>query len=309
MARARILFVEDNKTQAKVINGFLERKGYDVTWVEDGKSAINVAKSESPDIILLDVLLPDLNGDEVCRWLRLNESTRGIPIIMLTVKDSVSDTVTGLEAGADDYIPKPFDEIELNARIYACLRTKSLQDELKQKNRQLEDLLERVEILAITDPLTELFNRRRFETVLGKEFKKTKRYKSPLSCLMIDIDHFKKINDEYGHQTGDSVLYDIAQLIKNTFREVDIMARWGGEEFVVLLPLTNKKAALKSAARVLEIVSSHKFKGVPDKNITVSIGIASIPSSSIDTEEKLVNASDLAMYEAKKKGRNRIETA
>lgn len=309
MAKAKILFVEDSKTQAEVIRGLLEKEGYEVIQAEDGKSAIKIAKSQPLDIILLDLVLPDINGNEVCRWLKLNQSTKGIPIIMLTVKGSLTDKVKGLEAGADDYVTKPFDEIELNARIYACLRTKALQDELKQMNRQLEDLLGKVEQLAITDPLTELFNRRRFETVLEKEFKRTVRYKSPLACLMIDIDHFKKINDEYGHQAGDSVLQETAQIIKTTFREVDIAARWGGEEFVILLPQTNKEAALQSASRMLEAISNHKFPSIPGKKITVSIGIASVPDPSIDTGESLINASDLVMYEAKKKGRNRIEIA
>lgn len=308
MPKAKILFVEDSTTQAQVVKGFLERKGYEVVWVKNGKSAIQIAKSQPIDVILLDLMLPDINGNEVARWLRLNQNTKGIPIIMLTVKGSVADKVTGLEAGADDYLPKPFDEIELNARIYACLRTKSLQDELKEKNRQLEGLLGRVEVLAITDPLTELFNRRRFTSVLEKEFKKTSRYKSPLSCMMIDIDHFKKINDEFGHKAGDMVLRDIAQIIKNTFREVDIPARWGGEEFAILLPLTKKDAAAKSAARIIEAISKHEFSYIDGKKITVSIGIASAPSPSTDTADNLVDASDIAMYEAKNKGRNRIET-
>ncbi len=309
MPKAKILLVEDSKGQAKAAKDFLDSKGYEVIWVEDGKSAIGVAQSQTLDIILLDLILPDLNGHEVCRWLKVNQKTKEIPIIMLTVKDSVSDKVTGLEAGADDYIPKPFDDIELNARIYACLRTKALQDELRKKNSQLEELLAKVEALAITDPLTELFNRRHFETALEKEFKRTARYNSPLSCLMIDIDHFKKINDEYGHQAGDSVLHKTASIIKKTFRETDILARWGGEEFIVLLPQTKKEVAVKSASRLREEIANNKFPFLNGKTITVSIGIASAPDPSIDSEEKLVNACDLAMYEAKKKGRNRVEVA
>ncbi|MEK6528488.1 MAG: diguanylate cyclase [Nitrospirota bacterium] len=307
MAKAKILFVEDSKTQAEAIKDFLERNGYEVVLAENGKTAIDVAKSTPVDIILLDLVLPDINGNEVCRWLKLNQDTKEIPIIMLTIKGSVPDKVTGLEAGADDYIPKPFDEIELNARIYACLRTKALQDELKRKNRQLMELLEKVEILASTDPLTELFNRRRFEIVLEQEFKRATRYNSPLACLMIDIDYFKKINDGHGHHTGDKVLQEIAEIIKTTVRETDVTARWGGEEFVVLLPQTEKDAALHSASRVRKAISAHKFKSLTDKEITVSIGIASLPNPSIDTGEKLIDASDIAMYEAKRKGRDRTE--
>lgn len=306
MSKATILLVEDDKLQAEVAKDYLEANGYEIIWVENGKSAIKMAKTQPVELILLDLVLPDLDGNEVCRWLKLNEDTRGIPIIILTVKSSTMEKVTGLEAGADDYLPKPYSEIELNARIYACLRTKALQDELKTKNRQLEEVLLKVETLAITDPLTELFNRRHFSTTIEKEFNRTIRYQSPTSCLMIDIDYFKKINDEYGHHTGDLVLKEIAKIIKDNIRKIDTAARWGGEEFIVLLPETKKENALQAAKRILEAVSGHQFSAIPGK-ITVSIGLASVPEASIDTADKLIHTSDLALYEAKAKGRNRIE--
>jgi two-component system cell cycle response regulator len=306
MAKAKILLVEDDRLQAKITKDYLETSGYEVIWVENGKSAIKTAKTQYVDLILLDLILPDLDGNEVARWLKLNEDTRGTPIIILTVKSSTMEKVTSLEAGADDYLPKPYNEIELNARIYACLRTKTLQNELRGKNRQLEEVLLRVETLAVTDPLTELFNRRRFEATLEKEFSRTIRYQSPTSCLMIDIDHFKKINDEYGHHAGDVVLKEIAQVIKSCVREIDTVARWGGEEFIVLLPETKKERALQAASRILKVISEHKISGISG-HISVSIGLASVPDPSIDTGEKLIHASDLALYEAKAKGRNRIE--
>jgi len=308
MAKAKILLVEDDKLQAKVAKDYLETSGYEVVWVENGKSAIKTAKTQKVDLILLDLVLPDLNGNEVARWLKLNEDTRSIPIIILTVKSSTKEKVTSLEAGADDYLPKPYNEIELNARIYACLRTKALQDELREKNRQLEEVLLQVENLAITDPLTELFNRRQFESTIEKEFSRTKRYNSLTSCLMIDIDHFKNINDEYGHHAGDKVLKEIAKLIKSCVRETDTVARWGGEEFIILLPETKKEDALQVASKILKVVSDCKFSDIP-RQITVSIGIASIPEPSIDTAGKLIHASDSALYEAKAHGRNRIEVA
>ena len=181
MSKARILVVEDSITQAEVTKEFLEKSGYEVTSVHDGKSAIKAVKTRPVDLILLDLILPDINGKEVCRWLKLNADSRSIPIIMLTVKDSLEDMVSGIEAGADDYLPKPYNEIELNAKIYAVLRTKALQDELRQKNKQMEELLARVEFLAVTDPLTGLFNRRRLEAVLEDEWRAVKRYKSPMS--------------------------------------------------------------------------------------------------------------------------------
>lgn len=309
MATAKILLVEDSKSQAGVIRDFLEKSGYEVVWVEDGKSAIKAAKSQRVDIILLDLVLPDISGKEVCRWLKLNADTKGIPIIMLTVKGAVTDKVAGLEAGADDYLPKPYSEIELNARIYACLRTKALQDELRQKNRQLGDLLKKVEVMAITDQLTGIYNRRHFEVILHKEFRRAKRYNAPLSCLMMDIDHFKRINDMFGHHAGDVVIKETARIITENARDIDTVTRWGGEEFIALFPETKKEDALQPASRILQAISEYRFPEISDERITVSMGIAGAPDPSIDVEDKLIQASDLALYEAKQKGRNRIEIA
>ncbi|MCG2722646.1 MAG: response regulator, partial [Thermodesulfovibrionales bacterium] len=153
MKGKKILLVEDDKLQAKITGEYLESAGYDVILADNGKSAIKSVKTESIDLVILDLVLPDINGNEVCRWLKLNEDTRGIPIIMLTAKGSTMDKVQGLHAGADDYLSKPYNETELNARIYASLRTKALQDELRAKNRQLEEVLSKVEVLASTDPL------------------------------------------------------------------------------------------------------------------------------------------------------------
>ena len=305
MAESTILLVEDDKIQGKATKDYLESTGYKVVWAEDGKSAIKAVKTKAIDLIVLDLVLPDINGNEVCRWLKLNQDTRGLPIIMLTAKSSTNDKVTSLTAGADDHLSKPFNESELGARIYACLRTKALQDELRDKNRQLEEVLSKVEVLAITDPLTHLYNRRHFENLIENEFANTARYKSPATCLMIDVDYFKSVNDEYGHRTGDVVLKEISNIIKSCLRKVDTVARWGGEEFVVLLPRTKKEDSYVAAERILNTISEYTFTGVK-RQVTVSIGIAGIPDPSIDTAEKLVDASDVAMYEAKSSGRNRI---
>lgn len=308
-AKAKILLVEDDRVQAQFIRDFLERKGYDVVWAEDGASAIKMAKTLPIDLILLDLILPDISGHEVCRWLRLNKDTKGIPIIMLTVRTDISDKVAGLEAGADDYLPKPFDEAELNARIYASLRTKALQDELKERNKQLEDLLHKLEVMAITDYLTEVYNRRHFEEILRREFRRAVRYNLHLSCLMCDIDHFKRINDTYGHAAGDAVLKEIARIITSNLREVDVIGRWGGEEFAVLLTQAKKEDAKKVGERIIKAVSGYKFQGLPEKErITISIGVASVPEDpDIDNWERLIKAADEALYKAKRNGRNRIE--
>lgn len=302
----KILLVEDDKAQAKITQECLEKIGYDVICNDNGITAIKTAKTQPIDLIVLDLVLPDISGNEVCRWLKKDQDTESIPIIMLTAQGSTTEKIAGLEAGADDYLPKPYNEAELKARIYACLRTKALQDKLRRKNQQLEDLLSKVEVLAITDPLTELFNRRHFEAVIEKEFERTKRYQHHSSCLMIDIDRFKLINDTYGHRIGDQVLQNLAQLLKNCVRRVDTVARWGGEEFIILLPETNKEAALQVASRILISVSDYKFPSLHDQ-LTISIGIASIPEKTIDNSEQFINASDQSLYEAKAKGRNRIE--
>ncbi len=306
--KATILLVEDDKIQAAAAKDVLEDRGYKVIYVRDGKTAIKMAKTQDIDLILLDLILPDVDGNEVARWLKLNDDTKGIPIIILTVKGSTMEKVTGLEAGADDYLPKPYNEIELNARIYACLRTKALQDELRKKNRQLEEVLLKVENLTITDNLTDLFNRRFFKMTIKKEFSRAERFNSPLSSLIVNIDSFKEIIDKYGRNAGDTVVKQIARLIKGCIRGIDTPARWGGEEFVLLLPETRKENALLAATRILQAVSSHKFPNISER-ITISIGIAGIPDSSIDDAEKLVHEADLALYEAKRKGGNKIEIA
>jgi len=308
MKKVRILVVEDNRLQAEFIMDFLKRRGYDVILAETGASAIKSAKTSPVDLILLDLVLPDIGGNEVCRWIRHDPETKDIPIIILTAKADTPDKVAGLEAGADDYLPKPFDEAELNARIYAVMRMKALQDELKERNKQLEELTKRLELMAITDHLTGIYNRRHFEKIIETEFAKVLRYNISLSCLMIDVDHFKRINDRYGHDVGDYVLKKIAELISSSLREVDVIARWGGEEFIVLLPNTTKEDAKGVAERILKSVSEYRFKGLPsDERVTVSIGIASVGDEMVDKWERLIKVADDALYKAKTMGRNRVE--
>jgi len=309
MAITSILLVEDNSTQANVVRDYLVKNGHRVVIAENGVSAFKAAQTELIDLILLDRILPDMDGSDVCRWLKLDQNTRDIPIIMLTSRGDLPDRVSGLEAGADDYLAKPFDEQELNARISARLRIKTQQDELRLKNRQLENMLTHVESLAVKDALTGLYNRRRFEAMLENEFKRALRYEHPLSCMMIDIDNFKSVNDTFGHQTGDLVLKECAKVIQTTIREVDTAARWGGEEFVVLSPSTTKENCLRAAERIRKAVSAHVFPALQGRAITISIGVAGLPNPSLGTQEALVHAADLALYEAKKKGRDRVEAA
>jgi diguanylate cyclase (GGDEF)-like protein len=308
-AKAKILLIEDSPLEARQVKRILEKTGYDVYCTDKGIEGMKMVTTLDPDVVLLDVVLPDISGYEVCRWIKVRDDTKGIPVIMLTVKGKLKEKVAGLQIGADDYLPKPFQASELNARIYASIRTREFQEELKKKNTQLEDLLQKVEIMAITDPGTGLFNRRHFQMVLQKEFTRMKRYHEAMALMMIDIDHFKSINDTYGHQAGDQVLAEVAKIIASQFREVDTVARYGGEEFVVLLPESAKAAAAAAAERILQEVESHPFKNLKGskRKVTVSIGIAGLPDPLITNPDELVRCSDTALYRAKQAGRNRVE--
>jgi diguanylate cyclase (GGDEF)-like protein len=307
MMKANILFVEDSETHGVVTKSALEKNGHAVTWVLDGMSAFRLAMTQPFDLILLDRILPDMDGSELCRWLKHNQDTRGIPIVMISARDTTTDKVQGLDSGADDYLTKPYEDVELNARVNAALRIKLLQDELRRKNDELRDMLTQVETLSNADPLTGLLNRRRFDAILQPEFSKALRYKTPLSCMMIDVDHFKAVNDTHGHAIGDAVIKDVAGIIKWSIRDVDTACRWGGEEFIVLTPMTPQDKAELLAQRILKAVSEYAFAGANSVKLTVSIGIADTAGPGIDSVNKLIQAADIALFRAKKNGRNRIE--
>jgi len=308
MSKAKILLIEDNPLQAKQTQAVVESAGYEVILAENGGTGFRLAKTQPIDLVLLDVVLPDYSGAQICQWLKRDESTLSIPVIMLTSKGSVEDKVAGLQIGADDYVPKPFSDKELLARIQASLRTKMREDSLRGANDQLENQLLDVRQRAITDAGTGLYNRRHFFELLDREFSRAKRFSEPLSCLMLDIDHFKEINDTFGHPIGDKVLLEIAGILKQSVRLIEVAARYGGEEFVLLLPKTNPCEAIKPATRILESVSSLRFPGFPpDRVITISIGISGLPDSLIASKEDLIRSADFALYKAKRAGRNRIE--
>jgi two-component system, cell cycle response regulator len=305
--KANLLLIDDSEAQSNKIKEALERLGYQVTVASSGVEGLRLARKTSPDLVLLDVVMADIDGFAVCRWLKMNAETRDIPVIMLTVRTALADRVEGLNIGADDYLAKPFEDQELEARIFAALRVKAAHSELRDRNQQLESMLHSVEALASTDALTGLFNRRRFADVLKREFAVTKRYKNTLSCLLLDLDHFKQINDRFGHDAGDQVLKEVARRITGSLREVDLAARYGGEEFVVLLPHTSKGDARIVAERLLKNVRKQDFTfGGEVVTVTTSIGCAGNSDVDSSNPEDLVKAADVALYGAKKNGRNCI---
>ncbi len=303
----RILVVDDVPDNVEILDARLSSRGYAVVTAANGEEALERVQEEPPHLILLDVMMPGLDGHQVARRIKDDEKLPFIPIILVTALNEAEDVVQGLESGADDYISKPYNFRELEARVRAMLRIKFLQDELDLKNRELELANKRLKKLSITDGLTELFNHRHVHQLLHDEFERSLRTGEPVAVAMMDLDRFKNINDTYGHPTGDVILYETARIIKETAREIDMPGRYGGEEFIAILPGTEEDAASHFAERVRQAVESHVFRdGATEIRMTVSCGVASFPGDGIDSPESLLKAADEALYQAKHGGRNQV---
>lgn len=298
--KPRILVVDDDQNNLRLVAETLDGLDYVLETATDGVQAIERVRESAPDLLILDVMMPKMNGLEVCRIVKSLSADAFIPIILVTVKGDVDSKVTGLKLGADDYLAKPYNPLELRARVASMLRIKALQDKINNKRRELE-------ALSMTDDLTGLFNHRAMQQRLKDEFMRAQRYNDPLSLLMIDVDHFKKVNDRFGHLFGDYVLSELAQVLTRCVREIDLLARYGGEEFLVILPQTHFSGSLAVAERIWRTVSNHDFKNNNvAQPITVSVGISFYPNKNIATVEHLVAFADQALYQAKREGRNRI---
>ncbi len=303
----RVLVVEDSHTQAQWLAQVLTGEGYQVRVAANGREAIRGVRTEPPDLVLLDMILPDMNGLEVLRFIKSPPGDQFIPVILLSVKSDLDSRVAGLRLGADDFLAKPYADAEIKARAAAMLRIKTLQDQLRGAKAQLERL-------SVTDGLTGLYNHLHFGKRLGEEFARSQRYSDPLSLIMLDLDHFKRVNDEHGHPFGDRVLRGTAELMTTSFRGSDICARYGGEEFAVILPNTLVQGAQVVAERFLEKVREKTYPieggnpagGNPvEVRVTASAGIASFPSRDVNSPESLVKLADEALYRAKGEGRDR----
>jgi len=304
-----ILLVEDSPTQARYTGLLLEGAGYEVIFAETGTKGIDLAESANPDLIILDVVLPDIDGFSVCRRIR-QRSPLYIPVLMFTEKRTdMEDKVDGLAVGADDYLNKPFDDREMLARVSSLLRIREVIENLYGRMTDGEQSYQTLRKLALTDRLTGLYNRHYFSEEINKQFVLTKRYTTPLSCIMTDIDFFRDFNTRYGHPAGDWVLQEIAGIMTTQLREGDIIARYGGEEFIILLPMTELKGAAELAERlrmqVEKRVWEHPSHG--KLQITISLGVSLFPSPEIKTADQLVECADKALYQAKNSGRNRVE--
>jgi diguanylate cyclase (GGDEF)-like protein len=298
----RIVVVDDEPSVLEMLRLRLESMGATVITVPGGENTVPVARAQAPDLILLDIMMPDIDGLTVIRQLKQDDATHHIPVIFMTARDEMDSRVLGLDLGAHDYVTKPFNTVELIARIRAALRVKALQDELSEKNRMLEQL-------ATSDPLTNLPNRRNFDEQVYVEMERARRNGQPLSCLIFDIDDFKEINDQHGHQAGDEVLRQIGRVLLGRKRMSDVAARYGGEEFVWLLPGAPQQAAtelgewLLRTIKDMQIVTTH----VPLR-VSISIGVSTYePEAHGDVATStLLHHADTALLEAKRTGKGRV---
>lgn len=324
---AKILVVDDNQDILYVVSLVLSRDHHQLITASSGSEGLTAAFNEKPDVILLDIHMPQMDGFEVCHRLKSDPETAGIPLIFLTAKYKDSDTLAkGLQLGADDYIVKPFSNAELRARVNVMVRLKEQMDQLNLKNNQLKNLnqvLENknselvetkkiLEELAITDSLTQLYNRRYFSERLHEEFMYSLRYKHTIAIVLLDIDFFKKVNDTYGHRCGDEVLIQVAAILRKNVRKREIAARYGGEEFVVGISGEGASGAYALAERIRTDIMSASFSyDGQEIRVTVSIGVGIYPDICDTTPEldQLLKEVDAALYHAKANGRNQTMVA
>ena len=297
---ASLILVEDDSNVSFLLSRQLKRAGYDVQVAGTLEVARKLVRERDWDIFLLDRNLPDGDGLELCRELRAY-SPHGY-IVMLTGVDSDNAIVEGFEHGADDYVTKPFVVDELIARIRAGVRIVRLQKALLESNHRLEEL-------SLTDSLTSLRNRRAFDERLTDAFEHSRRYERPLSLVLLDIDHFKPINDTHGHDGGDEVLRAVAQRIATCTRQTDFVARIGGEEFAVVLPETPLFEAMQFAEKIRARIAATPVDAGAGRTVraTVSLGVANALHSRMSGKLELFQAADQALYRAKANGRNRTE--
>lgn len=300
-----ILIIDDTKSVRQQILDTLHNAGLFSDYFEatNGLEGLKILLNEKIDVVLCDVEMPGMDGFKFLAMVNAREDLQDIPILLLTSHEAMETKVKGLEQGASDYLTKPFSPEELLARVKVHLKIKALQDDLRANNQLLQKL-------AQTDPLTELHNRRHMMETLEAEFDRSSRIGSPFALLMVDLDHFKQVNDSYGHQLGDKVLQSIAWEIKGSLRQYDSAARFGGEEFALLLPETALKGANLVAERLRQSINDIEFAGpLSGLQMTVSIGIATIPSDNVRSVSDLIRLADDALYAAKHNGRNRVESS
>ncbi|MDQ5960681.1 MAG: hypothetical protein QG592_1764 [Pseudomonadota bacterium] len=306
----KTLVVEDSRTNLKVVCHYLERMGITPIPAENGTKAIDLFISERPDMVLLDIILPDIDGFEVARSLRqLEQPGDWTPILFLTSMTKDEDLEKGIAAGGDDYIHKPVSDVVLGAKIRAMQRIIQMRYSLLVLTRKLDTANQELKRLTSLDGLTGIANRRHFDETLGREWRRSMRQGAEFSILMCDVDLFKAYNDTLGHQAGDECLRQVAQSLAEAMdRGGDLVARYGGEEFAVILPETSLAGGMIVAERMRQAVEALNIDHPTSANgkVTISIGLASGIAMPETDPAKLVKTADRALYHAKHEGRNRI---
>jgi diguanylate cyclase (GGDEF)-like protein len=307
---ADILVVDDTHDNLRLLSKLLIEQGYYVRPVSDGRRAISAIQDQRPDLILLDIMMPCMDGYEVCQHLQQDKLTSNIPIIFISALNETFDKVKAFSVGGRDYISKPFQEDEVLARVKTHLELKRSQEalennisELQRANDELENAKGELLLAATTDPLTNLYNRRKFIELMEVESARFNRNASPFSLILSDIDNFKMFNDNHGHACGDFVLVSVARKIQKMLRAQDSLARWGGEEFIILLPDTSLEDGYNVAEKIRAAIASTVIKYANKKlTITMTFGLSEItPTISLDA---LINEADKALYKGKAASKN-----
>ncbi len=301
--KANILVADDTEALRKTIIMILTESGLVESCFEarTGLEALKVLVEEKVDLVICDIVMPELDGFKFLVAKAQRPQMNEIPVLMLTSQEDVTLKIKSLEQGASDYIVKPFDEGELLARVKVHLKLKFLQDELKKKNAELQEL-------SGIDQLTGVSNRRRFMEFFDREFFRSRRHRNELSFAIFDVDFFKQINDRFGHLVGDAVLVQIVRMIEKSIRLSDIIGRYGGDELIVLLPQTDLEGALLLAERIRTQIENFEFPGATQAiKITASAGVGTYPHIAATKVDELLQKADEALYRAKAYGRNRIE--
>lgn len=291
MSGKSILIIEDSEVMQEILKATVNDFG-DVVITGDGKSGLKKALELMPSLILLDIVLPDIDGFRVCEGLKKDERTKHIPVIVMTGLDSAESELKGLALGAADFVRKPFEPKVVRARVKTQLELVEAREELVR--------------MAMTDPLTDCFNRRHFMNAAEMEMSRRKRHRHSVVVAALDVDHFKKVNDTYGHEAGDLVLQEIVGVCKETIRYEDTLGRIGGEEFAVLLPEAESGGAYTVLERVRENVAALEFaQNGQTFNVTISIGLTEVDDTDIAINSALARA-DQGLYQAKDSGRNTV---
>jgi two-component system, cell cycle response regulator len=300
----KILIAEDDLLSRMMLEKSLERAGYEVIAVDDGLRALSALDTDNPPrLALLDWMMPEKDGVEVCREVRYCRERAYTYLILLSSKEAKQDIVQGLEAGADDYLTKPYDEEELKARLRAGERILELEDRLVEAR-------ENMRFQATHDPLTSLWNRGVIAELLSREIDRSRREKSCTVVMLCDVDHFKQVNDHYGHSTGDDVLQEIAHRLQHSVRSYDMVGRFGGEEFLVILNKCDACSALTRAENIRQAINKRPFQTRSGPlEITISVGVALSTDFEQSSLDEMLAATDAAMYSAKGAGRNCVRAA